>query len=172
MSERKLPVVIDVFRLAEQRAHLVGNLVLKDMLRLEPLLVNTHGNVAVDLAFATDNQGLPVINGRLDVMVQVICQRCLKPMPWAITDTFTLSPVVSLEQAETLPEAYEPLLVEAEEQTLIELIEDELILRVPMVAMHEPEECSVKLSNEPLLNEQPARPNPFDALLKLKKNQE
>ena len=172
MSERKLPVTIDVFRLVEQRAQLAGSLALKDMPRLEPLLANTDGKVSVHIDFEKDNQGLSLINGQLDATVYVICQRCLKPMKWPITDSFLLSPVVNLEQAETLTDAYEPLLVDTEEKTLSDVIEDELILRVPMVALHEPEECLVQLNNETLLNEEPARANPFDVLLKLKKNQE
>jgi uncharacterized protein len=40
-----------------------------------------------------------------------------------------------------LPEEFEPYLLEDEEQSIIDLVEDELLLSLPMVTVHE-EACS------------------------------
>lgn len=71
-----------------------------------------------------------------------------------------------------LPEAYEPAQVDENgEINLVELIEDEMILELPQVAMHDDANCNVGSANIsfgeiPVADE---RPNPFAVLKNLKK---
>ena len=171
MSERQLPVKINALRLTEQHARLTGALAIDEMPRLLPMLGNAIGRVAIDLAFDVDSEGLPVIKGQVDATLNLICQRCLQLVEYVIDDECLLSPITKLEQADQLPEAYEPVLIEGEEQLLAALVEDELILRLPIVAMHEPEECGIKVPKAELPELKTVRKNPFDALKKLKKEE-
>ena len=80
--------------------------------------------------------------------------------------------VVSDEQAKNLPGYYEPLLVESESIALLEVLEEELILSLPMFAYHS--DCKLEHSNDDGSDDAQQdgkKPNPFSVLseLKLKK---
>ena len=81
------------------------------------------------MSFAIDNQRLAVLTGDAKVTVTLECQRCGKPFVQHVHTTYCFSPVRSDEQAEALPEAYEPIEVnEFGEIDLLALVEDEVIL--------------------------------------------
>ncbi|EST85057.1 hypothetical protein ECC1470_09924, partial [Escherichia coli ECC-1470] len=68
------------------------------------------------------------------VTVTLECQRCGKPFTHQVYTTYCFSPVRSDEQAEALPEAYEPIEVnEFGEIDLLAMVEDEIILALPVV---------------------------------------
>jgi len=46
-----------------------------------------------------------------------------------------------MDEAAELPEEYDPLLVAGERVRLADLVEDELILALPQIPMHDPGEC-------------------------------
>lgn len=72
-----------------------------------------------------------------------------------------------------LPESYEPLLLEESTVSLLEMIEDELILLLPLVAKHNTSECHVEqdfAASPALVHDEPTEDqNPFAALEQLKK---
>ena len=77
--------------------------------------------------------------------------------------------------AEELSPEYEPLFVEDEPLHLADIVEDELILALPAVAMHPESECTGAQhpSRDGEEESQPAeaKPNPFAVLAKLKREQ-
>nr|MBA2816722.1 50S ribosomal protein L32 [Candidatus Pantoea persica] len=79
-------------------------------------------------------------------------------------------PVSSDEQAEALPEAYEP--VDFGEIDMLAVIEDELILlALPVVPVHDSEHCEVSEADM-VFGKLPAeaeKPNPFAVLASLKR---
>ncbi|EJS85856.1 hypothetical protein AAUPMC_19809, partial [Pasteurella multocida subsp. multocida str. Anand1_cattle] len=82
------------------------------------------------------------------------------------------SPVANLDQADVLPEIYEPIEFNAfGEIDLVGAIEDELILSLPIVPMHSSEHCEVSMA-EQVFGELPEalakKPNPFAVLASLK----
>lgn len=65
-------------------------------------------------------------------------------VPHHVHTTYCFSPVRNDEQAEALPEAYEPIEVnEFGEIDLLALVEDEIILALPVVPVHDSEHCEV-----------------------------
>ena len=79
------------------------------------------------------------------------------------------------EQADALPEAYEPVEVNDHgEVDLFQLLEDELIISLPIVALHAEEDCEVGEDDMTFGKIDPAneRPNPFAVLKELKRDQE
>ena len=75
-----------------------------------------------------------MLNGDAKVTVTLECQRCGKPFTHQVYTTYCFSPVRSDEQAEALPEAYEPIEVnEFGEIDLLAMVEDEIILALPVV---------------------------------------
>lgn len=141
MADTQLPRQINILRAADQGLQFSGKLLLADMARLTSSLLVNEGEVDVSLAFGKDEAGYRFIRGKLDCLVQMQCQRCSEPMTVELNENFTLSPVLSDGQARSVPSEYEPLMVDIEDQELLPIIEDELILQLPIVAKHDNDNC-------------------------------
>ncbi len=171
MANCDLPKHIDVLKRAEQRVALAGKASLASMSRLVSLVTMQEGDAAIDWQFGKDEEGRIFIKGSLTADLTVVCQRCLEPMIYSIVDTVSLSPVANDTQADTLPDHYEPILIEQDSVQLLSLIEDELILRLPMVPMHDLASCRIteKFDVEIISDEETNSANKaFAALAKLK----
>ncbi len=174
MSEKFIPEYVEPFRLAEQNLHLDGVVKLVDMHRLNTSRpkVDDNERVAVNLHFGVDEQGLTYLKGRLHTHLGLQCQRCLGPFTYEIISDFALGIIRSLDEEKSLPEQYEPAMVQDGQLALRDLIEDELILNLPIIPRHEADECQVKL---PLVDagwEDKAKgENPFQVLQTLKHKQ-
>ncbi len=57
-------------------------------------------------------------------------------MSYEIDISFLLSPVISEERAKNLPDQYEPVFMQNESIALYDMIEDEILLALPMVPKH------------------------------------
>ena len=165
MCKAQLPRQINVLQLAQQGVKLAGTLSLKSMTRLVSSLSDDSGAVAFELQFGIDEEGIRRIKGKLATQVSVVCQRCLQPMEYDIDDELALGAILSHTQAQTLPQHYEPLLVTGEMQALLPIIEDELIVRLPMVATHANKVCKLKMIKTTLKTDN-SKCNPFAKLSK------
>ena len=76
-----------------------------------------------------------------------------------------------MAEADLLPESYEPLLVNEPTVSLLEMIEDELLLSLPLVIRHEESECQLKqeYSNGATDDHEGPAEHPFAVLEQLKK---
>lgn len=168
MLNDPLPQKIDPRKLAERDVTLSGEIPLPKFLRLAESLCSTEGYIVVDIHFTMDEQRLRIVTGHVQGKVQMICQRCLHPVDFNVNASINLALVYSDEQAKKLPDDYDPLFVE-EDIALVDVIEDELILSLPLVPTHE--DCSVQTTwGEAQLTTQPQeKPNPFNVLASLKK---
>jgi uncharacterized protein len=142
MSQR-LPEFIEPYRLAETQRILTGEIPVARMKRLSPLLLSDAGNVQVSLVFGIDDIGQANVTGQVDTIVTMQCQRCMESMDVAVNAEVSLAFVTTEKQAQALPSYYEPLIVE-EETLLSELVEDEIILALPAVPLHEAGQCAVQ----------------------------
>lgn len=137
--------------------------------RLRPYLASEHGGVEVALEFDIDEQGRPHVRGRIQAHLELVCQRCLEPMGVALDLEPHLGVVESEPEAEHLPEEYDPLVVGEDPLFLADLIEDELVLSLPIVPRHADERCAgVEGGKEQ--NDPADRENPFAALAVLKRD--
>ena len=136
MSAAPLPRNIEPLKLVEQRVSLNGEIALKHLQRLNELADAGQGVSQVELVFGRDEEGIPVVTGKLDASVVMQCQRCLEPMAVVVDVELKLGIVSSDRAAATLPRYYDPLLVEDFELDLWDLVEEELILNLPIVASH------------------------------------
>ena len=173
MQKIKLPLTIDAKRAAQKRLDYRGCYAPEQVTRLAESVVSVDSDVDVDLTFEIDPQRLTVIKGTAETDVSLECQRCDNIFPLHVRATYCFSPVVSDEQAEALPEEYEPIDVnDFGETDLLAMIEDELILSLPVVPVHDSEHCevsdAVKVFGE--LPPEAEKPNPFAALASLKKS--
>ena len=134
---QKLPKEIDPFRLAQNGLLLEGKLPLARMARLTKSLQNTDGMVNVKMAFDIDEVGTPYMRGEFNTSVSVICERCMKIMVLELNVDCSLAMVISERKIEGLAEQYDPWIIENNDPVLLSaVIEDELILSLPLVPRH------------------------------------
>jgi uncharacterized protein len=159
---------------------LEGEFPLTALSRLSPLLGASGGTVAFTLSSGVDEQGLRFLTGHAATEVQMVCQRCLALVEVPLTVDFKLGLARSESESRSLPEHYDPLIVSEGFIALSELIEDELILVLPIATMHETaRQCKVEVFSSTNAGEEDAEgakdSGPFavlSALLKKPENQE
>ena len=172
MQKVKLPLTIDLARAAQKRLDYQGVYAPELVARLAETVVSVDSDVECTMSFAIDNQRLAVLQGTADVQVTLSCQRCNQSFPHAVHVSYCFSPVSSDEQAEALPEAYEPVDInDFGEIDLLAVIEDELILALPVVPVHDSEHCEVSEADMVFgeLPDEAQKPNPFAVLASLKR---
>lgn len=168
LMSQQLPEQIDPFRLARQRRVLSGQIDVVRMKRLAPLLYSSEGAARVELEFGVDTDlHVQYMRGNVSVDLQMSCQRCLQPMTQHVEATIALGLVTTQRQSDEMPTHYEPLLVENDTVFLVDVIEDELLLALPIVAVHPPEACAAQVATSDDAPE-PRRENPFAKLAQLK----
>lgn len=171
----RLPEYIDPLYLADKRGALKGQIAISNLGRLADMLFDDTGLVAIEFFFQREGR-LASIDGHIEAVLQLRCQNCLAALPWPINSQIKLGIVTSIEQADKLPEAYEPLMVEGETVLLKDIIEDELLLALPAFPKHLhacvdiPHLEENKQTNKAQVREgdAPARENPFSILANLK----
>lgn len=168
MQKDHLPLKIDPFRFAEHALRLSGFLRLEELTRVAPSLSSSEGVVEVELAFGVDEQEIRFVRGQLTTCLILQCQRCLEPFKYAIINDFVLGIVHAEDEAEQLPKRYEPLVAMSGELFLKDLVEEELLVSLPLVPMHPAAECKVQL---PLVAEM-ENEHPFKAITVLRTKRE
>jgi uncharacterized protein len=166
---KDLPAFIDLKHLALQDYHLKGQVALAQMSRLRDNLCETQGEVHVDWTFTIDKQQRPTITGYLQAQLPMQCQRCLQPMQWPIDTQVALVVLAHGQSEDDLPVGYEALNLTSVPVSLITLVEDELILALPIVAMHTTCPFNEYQVTDSLEKEFTNQHNPFHILAKLKK---
>ncbi|RMD70212.1 MAG: hypothetical protein D6819_04835 [Gammaproteobacteria bacterium] len=137
----KLPEVIDPWRYARQGRILEGVLSLAGMARLRPQV--EEGSVEVHLAFGIDERHIPYMQGHFTARLRLPCQRCLEPMALDISQDISLGIVASEAEIPRLGGSYEPL-VAGGNLRLAEVLEDELMLALPLIPKHPLEVCPAR----------------------------
>ncbi len=175
MQKVKLPMRLDPIKSATKRSDYKGVMLAKDMRRLSDAVAEVVDDINVEVKFDIDAQGLNFFQGNLSTSVKLICQRCSGLIAHDIQVAFCYSPVKELEQEvlDELPDVYEPVEVNDHgEIDLLSLFEDELILSLPIVALHAEEDCDIKRDEMSYGEIEPAdeRPNPFAVLKELKRD--
>lgn len=139
-NQNLLPHKVDPFRFAENEVRLEGIIPLKDMERLHPSLQNDEGQVVVNMTFGVDEQGIRIVRGHYDTHLMLQCQRCMEALKYAVSGDLLLG-IVAEKDIDTLPKGYDAAIVKDGSLILKDVIEDELILSLPIVPMHETIDC-------------------------------
>lgn len=142
-----LPFEIDPFRLASQGAKFKGSISLAELPRLREVLSDVQGVAEVMLEIGKEDKRV-YIRGKITTAVELVCQRCGEPVVYDINLDLKLSPVSMDAQAANIPSDYEPWVTDDKPVLVTELVEEELLLGLPMIAKHRPEECQIGLPRE------------------------
>ncbi|GAL21918.1 MULTISPECIES: 23S rRNA accumulation protein YceD [Vibrio] len=174
MQKVKIPRTVDPGKTAQKRLDYDGIIQVSLFKRLSESVSSVKRDAEVTLSFGHDEQRLVVISGKANIEVDLECQRCNEIFTHLCEVQFTYTPYYSEKSEEDAPEDYDLVdLNEYGEVDLIQLVEDEFILNLPQVAMHDIADCSVD-SNNMVFGDIPEevpedKPNPFDVLKSLKR---
>lgn len=174
MSNGQIPPRIDPRKWMDSDASLSGAYAFKEMPRLCQQLADCDGEVSVTLSFSRDPQGLALMHCRFETSVSMVCQRCLEPASFLIQGDYDYVLLREGQTAEGLPEEYDALELGDDPLDVRALVEDELMLALPIVPTHDPGICQhpagfVEPEPGPSENED-SRPNPFSVLAQLKRD--
>lgn len=173
MQKVRIPISVDPIKNAQKQLSYDGLVPAGNMQRLGEVIINTPQDIAVSLRFDIDQQRVSFFAGHAEVTVEAICQRCNKPMQIHLVSDFQYAPVTKRQTEDNLPAAYEAVeLNELGEVMLHDVVEDELLLAMPIVTMHAPENCEVDrddMTFGKLPSEAEAKVNPFAVLQDLKR---
>ena len=107
-----------------------------------------------------------------EVALPQTCQRCLAPVDVPVSFEREFRFVASEEVAAVEDEeSEEDVLVLSRDFNLLELIEDELLMALPVVPKHEvcPGNVKLQVADSDFVEESQEKPNPFAVLAQLKK---
>ena len=113
----------------------------------------------------------PWLHLQVDATLPLVCQRCLEPVstPVAVDQWFRFVPDEETAEQQD-DEASEDVLVESAEFDLRALVEDELVLAMPLIASHArcPKPPPLSAQDPGFDAPEAARPKPFAALARLR----
>ncbi len=137
-----LPAQIDPRKLALQGAVLEVVVVAEDLTRLASAVSAVTGSLKANIQFAKDESGQPVATGTASVFVDVVCQRCLDAVNIELKADLSLQIIWSEDHISNVAPDREPWIVVDRIADLNAVIEDEVLLILPIVNYHSLEDCT------------------------------
>lgn len=179
MTKEHSPDRLDVKAFAQAGAHLSGHDTLLKYKRLAGEAQGLHPDLRVDWAADGEVRTTHGVGGQVwlrlkaSATLPMTCQRCLHSVdvPLEVEREFRF--VADEATAEALDgDSDEDLLALSREFDLRELIEDELLMALPVVPRHEecPTDVTLASSGEDFEQASADKPNPFAALAGLRKD--
>jgi len=162
MSQRS--VISDPFKFAAETRSLAGDTPVAEFGRLADLLADRQGTIAWRVTGGLMPDGAPKLEVVAEGELQLCCQRCLTAMAWPLALASTLRlvrPGTAIPDDELEIDDYDTIEGEAD-MDVKALIEDELLLALPVVPRHEG--CDA-----PHPSDEGERKSSFAALSKLQK---
>jgi len=131
---RDFPSHVDPWRLVDSGQGFSGSWPLNRFDRLAPLLAQPiTGEVIFTLNFGRDESGVPIVDVTASATLPLLCQRTLKRFAQQLDHTSRLGLLKNEADYVSLPEAYEPLVVAEGQVALTDIVEDEIILALPLI---------------------------------------
>jgi uncharacterized protein len=125
----------DVRKLADARATLDLDIPVAELPGLPGELIRAAGKVHARLQFGRE-QGFMVAQVALRAQLELICQRCMGPMPVPIEISSPVLLIESEADAEAAPVEWETYLAAEGRLSLAALAAEELLLALPVVPLH------------------------------------
>ncbi|WP_225764523.1 YceD family protein [Stenotrophomonas sp. Marseille-Q4652] len=166
-----VPEMLDAWRMVAARRRFDGQVPLAELTRLQGLVADTDGECRFALEFGRDEVlRVSYVELSIDTALPLTCQRSLQRFLLPVSVVQRLGLIRDEEEESSLPPDYEALLV-PEDGNLrpLDLVEDELVLAVPVVPLS-PEGDAVDQEWAPP-QEEVGKASPFAALAALKKKQ-
>ncbi len=173
----RTPKVIDYIRFTDAKKSLSAKLSFNFCHRLIEVVYHYQSSEAsfidVDLNFGVDDLGHRFLVGTLKTEVTLECQRCMQEMKYPVNISLNIAFVQSSHEEDEISGLYEAYYVEdkSEPIDLHELIEEEVLLSLPLIAKHDNQCVQLHHANTELedVEQTDDKKNPFAILQTLKK---
>ena len=143
----------DVARLVAKSVAIETEFSISELPRVSEAVLADSGPVQADFEFKNAQKGIVLADGALSGSVKLRCQRCLDQMDVALDSRLRLALLVNENQLEFVPADYEPLMIADGAIRLVDLIEDEILLLLPIAAKHNENDCGPLNENLKSLHE-------------------
>ena len=175
MKTGALPKQLDLRGLAARGVNIEGTVSPEDLPRLADSGIAIAGSGSAAFDFRRDEEARYVVAVSVEARVVMQCQRCLSDMEVSVKSASLMACVWTDEEAAALPATYEPLLVD-DTADLSDIVEEEILLAIPVSPIHEKECKSAEQraaletdTEEPAaVKETDERDSPFAVLERLK----
>lgn len=145
MSESPIPAYVDIRKAFLQEDKIAGTVALEKLPRFLKGLSSESGSVSVNLKFLVNESNQRIIQGSLSAHVELTCQRCLEPLAIQLEDDISLAVLAEAEAEGNLDPKLEPWVCSEHKLVLAELVEEQLMLCMPIVSYHDDQSCLEKL---------------------------
>jgi uncharacterized protein len=171
-----IPERVDHRKLANQAGLIEGSLPLQCFHRLGEMLLVREGDVYLRLEFSKGEYGSTEVKGSAATEVSLICQSCMEQFRQQLTCELALRLVSDESKLEHLSEDDDAIVVPDKVVSVAELVEDELILAMPMIPRHEEGQCpgtdyEQEEIVQPVVKQENTTHRPFADLAKTMDNQ-
>jgi uncharacterized protein len=137
--------LLDIDRLSDGRVELEFAIPLSAFPRLPPQPASSEAQIQGTARFRRAG-GFAVVDLEVHGNVQLTCQRCLGPMLQPVDGEAHIALVASETEAERVPPELEPVRAPEGRIRLRDLVDEEVLLALPIVPLHESsEECGEQL---------------------------
>lgn len=157
--------IIDSVEFAEKSLQIHGRIALLDLERLSDTLFSRDGELVYSLKGRINPQGKPQLDLQVSGKLQLVCQRCLGAMPFDLDAEAHLVLVPNEEAVPVDADEQDDVdyIVGNQHQSVASLIEDEVLLSLPLAPVHESDDCAA-----PINRAQEQKESPFKVLQGLK----
>lgn len=126
----------DLMSLAARGAVLEGTIELGSMPRLAELLNSESGSVRARLAFGKSHDDMLLMQLQCEAALELVCQRCLEPMVHEVSEQIDFAVADTEDSIAVLPQGTDLIALEGDRFQPATLIEDELIVSLPLIPRH------------------------------------
>ena len=109
-------------------------------------------NIKLVFAFADEPGAIPSLSGDIDTTLAVVCQRCLEPFELSLSTVLKILLVARAEDAKGLDE-FEIWEIEDDLIRPLDIVEEALIMALPLSAMHASSEGCRLLAEDSVVDE-------------------
>ena len=126
----------DLESLADRGVTLSGELDIGKLTRLRGLLHSDSGSVRATLRFRQRDDGWLATEVEYRADVELVCQRCLEPFRQELEESVNVVIADRDSLPATVPTGFGPFELEDGRLQPVQLIEDEVIVAIPLVPKH------------------------------------
>lgn len=140
-----IPKFVAAAKAVATRQRYVGALAVAQLPRLVAQLADRTGDLQVELEAGKDAAGRAALRGTIDGELSLTCQRGLHPFRWPCHVATSLRLVTSETEEEQAMEEAEAHLVQDDQLPLRDIVEDEVLLALPMMPRCDDPDCLKRL---------------------------
>ena len=166
-------IILDPIKAAKEGLEINKSFTFSNLSKLHHCIVDASYSFDLFAKFDYQNRK-PLLDAKLLGQIRLICQRTLEPFEYVFNHDIKLGFITDDRFFKNFPSDYEPYVYQDNQINLIHLIEEEILLLIPLIPKKPLNDCQVeknasyygvlKTGDE----KKQDKPNPFDALKELK----